>query len=152
MSDDLQGQLGNIVKRGRAEHPGFDGHSAYVMGIAKSPNDLRQALVEMGDDAHRVVSHLADDPDVAAELLSHTGQRLGAALGKFAGKMPSKAVAPPNVSVTPKIEREPKEPEAPSLYDPKLSTKDWAREYDRQQAEKRQRRIDEAKATAQWRR
>jgi hypothetical protein len=144
MPDDLQAQLGEIVKRGRAEHPDFDNHSAYVVGISRSPNDVRQALVEFGDDAHRVVSHLADDPDAAAEILNHTGQRLGAALGKFAAKLPVKAAPEVKPELTPASA--PKAAAAPDLYDSKLSTKEWAREYDRLQAEKRQKRIDDAKA------
>lgn len=144
MSDlrDLAQRMSDIVAKGQATHPDFDNHAGYVVGMAKSPNDLREALAGMDDDdAHRIVSHLATeaDPDDASDILGRTGQRLGAALGKIAAQLPPKATPAPQASA------QAKSPDAPSLYDSKLSTKDWAREYDRQQATKRQKRIDDAK-------
>jgi hypothetical protein len=147
MSDDLQTQLVNIVKQGREASPDFDDHSHFVVTMAKSPNELRQALAAIGDDAHRVVSHLADDPDAAADILNHTGQRLGAALGKIAAKLPPKAAAPQKDTPQPAA---PTAPAAtPTLYDSKLSTKEWAKEYDRQQVAKQQKRVDAAKADSE---
>ena len=120
---DLAARMDEVVQKGRAEFEGFDNSSNFVVTMSADQTALRHALGELGDDAHRVVARLADDPDEAARLLALRGTKLGAAIAKFAAKTAAPAVeraAPP-----------PKPEPVPPLYDPTLSTKAWAKAWDK---------------------
>jgi hypothetical protein len=157
--DDLNTRMDQIVERGRAEFPDFDESSGYVVAVSADRDGLRHALGELGDDAHRVVARLADDPDEAARLLALRGPKLGAAIAKFAAKTSAPPAATPSPSrpEPPPVLHDPSapmkdwvaawdkrndghkpyEPKSRDLYDPNISSADFNAELDRQEAAKR---------------
>jgi hypothetical protein len=138
----LAARMNEVVQKGRAEYPDFDTAAGYVVSMSADQMELRHALGELGDDAHRVVARLADDPDEAARLLALRGSKLGAALGKFAAKAATSAAPKPAAT---QAEPKPK-PKAIDLYDPNLSKADFNAELDRREREKRGVREERAKS------
>jgi hypothetical protein len=57
--------MNEVVQKGRAEYPDFDTAAGYVVSMSADQMELRHALGELGDDAHRVVARLADDVENA---------------------------------------------------------------------------------------
>jgi hypothetical protein len=135
----LAARMNEVVQKGRAEFPDFDTAAGYVVSMSADQMELRHALGELGEDAHRVVARLADDPDEAARLLALRGPRLGAALGKFAAKAATPAT--PKQAIT---QAAPKA-KGVDLYDPNLSKADFNAELDRRDREKRAARVGSAK-------
>jgi hypothetical protein len=143
MADDpaaLAARMNEVVQKGRAEYPDFDTAAGYVVSMSADQMELRHVLGELGDDAHRVVAHLADDPDEAARVLALRGPKLGAALGKFAARAATSATPKPAAT-----QAAPK-PKAIDLYDPNLSKADFNAELDRREREKRGVREERAKS------
>jgi hypothetical protein len=127
---DLAARMDEVVQKGRAEFPDFDERSAFVVGVGANPGELRQALAELGPDAHRVVAQLADDPEEAGRILGLRGPKLGAALARY-GAM--EKAAPP---VAPKAP----EKQAASITDPDLPMAEYSRLRTAQTTERRERK------------
>jgi hypothetical protein len=160
---DLQSELDRTVARGRKEAPEFDQHSSMVMGLAAAPNDLRQALIGLGPEAHRAISRLADDPE-AERIFSMRGLQLGAELGRYVAKIkpkvqeqpegtaaPARSVVDPFDPATPmpeyaakrasdqKAQRE-RQPKGRDVYTPDISMDDYTLLRARQDAARRKAR------------
>lgn len=161
--------MDEVVKAGRAEFPNFDDASHFVVSMSADPMALRDTLSELGDDAHRTVARLADDPDEAARLLALRGPKLGAALAQYSAKAPTaaKSQAAPEPEAVPTLRdpaapmkawvaaydrrnegQQPYAPKSADLYSPDISDRDFNLEMDRREREKRAVVIERAQSYA----
>lgn len=115
-------------RAGKAEFKDFDERCNVIAGMGLAPNEKPEFMATIVDmeDGHKIIAHLADDPDAAMELAAMPAHRMALKLAQLSAKIapqPKQISRAPAPVSTPAGTTNP----TPSLYDPNLSQDQYAK-------------------------
>lgn len=123
---ELAAKIDAWAAKGHAEFKDFNDRCDTVAGLGLSPREkpeFMSCIADM-DDGHKIVAHLAENPDVALQLAKEPVHKMAMSLARLSSKLSTpvrqsrapEPVTPVGVSVS----------SDPDIYDPKMSMEAFA--------------------------